>query len=184
MPRVCSREGCGQRLVRDGGAPDYHRHFCSASCKNSDKREKMQAKRARLKQGKCPLCGRGVQDALLNAGVPRAFPCATKSSGTPESARTQLGPLRSRTERPRSTMGGFLICTRLHLSPWRCLLRLLLRPQSKPLRLPAASRTCLDDTGAQRRRSAAAVASKPVRNAAPVKSWWMLYRHRHRIGFR
>lgn len=49
MPRVCAREGCGKRLVRKDGTPDYHRHFCSSECKNADKREGMQEKPGRQK---------------------------------------------------------------------------------------------------------------------------------------
>jgi endogenous inhibitor of DNA gyrase (YacG/DUF329 family) len=45
MPRVCAREGCGKRLIRKEGSPDYHRHFCGPECKNADKRERMQEKR-------------------------------------------------------------------------------------------------------------------------------------------
>jgi len=58
MPRVCSREGCGNKLLRKNGGADYRRHFCSSQCKNADKREKMQARRTRAAGGKCPTCGR------------------------------------------------------------------------------------------------------------------------------
>jgi hypothetical protein len=58
MPRICGREGCGNRLSRSDGTPDYRRHFCSSQCKNADKREKMQSRRARLRTEKCPTCGR------------------------------------------------------------------------------------------------------------------------------
>ena len=57
MPRVCAREGCGKRLIRYDGTPDYHRHFCGSECKNADKRERMKAKRQQAKVGSCPLCG-------------------------------------------------------------------------------------------------------------------------------
>lgn len=71
MPRVCAREGCGKRLIRKNGTPDYHRHFCSSECKNTDKRERIQAKRQQAKAGSCPLCGHKGQKPTANAGVPR-----------------------------------------------------------------------------------------------------------------
>ncbi len=71
MPRVCSREGCGQPLLRKDGTPDFHRHFCGTACKNADKREKIQAKRAQTRKGKCSLCGRRPQSLALDGDVPR-----------------------------------------------------------------------------------------------------------------
>jgi endogenous inhibitor of DNA gyrase (YacG/DUF329 family) len=70
MARVCAREGCGTRLVRRDGTPDYRRHFCSAVCKNMDKRERMQSRRVKAKNNRCPLCGHGSQ-AAQNSRVPR-----------------------------------------------------------------------------------------------------------------
>jgi hypothetical protein len=49
MPIVCAHGGCGKRLLRKDGAPDYHRHFCGSQCKNADKRERMQEKRRQAK---------------------------------------------------------------------------------------------------------------------------------------
>ncbi len=57
MPRICGREDCGKRLVGKNGSPDFRKHFCSAECSRADRREKMQAKRAKLKTGRCPTCG-------------------------------------------------------------------------------------------------------------------------------
>jgi len=57
MPRVCSRAECGKLLLNRDGGPDYRRHFCGDECSRTDRRERMQAKRARLKTDRCPLCG-------------------------------------------------------------------------------------------------------------------------------
>ena len=57
MPRVCNREGCGQRLVGKNGTPDYHRHFCGPECLRADKRERLQVRREKLKKVRCPVCG-------------------------------------------------------------------------------------------------------------------------------
>ena len=59
MPRICSREGCGRPLLKKDRTPDYRRHFCTGTCKNADKRERMRAKRALAANGRCPTCGRG-----------------------------------------------------------------------------------------------------------------------------
>jgi len=58
MPRVCSRADCGMMLLKRDGTPDHHRQFCSDDCSRADRREKMQALRAKLKTGRCPTCGR------------------------------------------------------------------------------------------------------------------------------
>lgn len=72
MPRVCNREGCGRPLVKKDGSPDLRRHFCGRDCKNVDKRERMQAQRAKFSGGKCPRCGRkSAQDSNSNYAVPR-----------------------------------------------------------------------------------------------------------------
>lgn len=71
MPRVCARENCGRRLVRKDGTPDYRRHFCGTKCKNEDKRERIQAKRNKAKEGGCPLCGHRIQSFTQNTRVPR-----------------------------------------------------------------------------------------------------------------
>jgi hypothetical protein len=71
MPRVCAREGCGKRLVRKDGTPDYRRHFCARECKNADKRERMQEKRQQAKAGSCPLCGHKPQSLAPDTAVPR-----------------------------------------------------------------------------------------------------------------
>jgi hypothetical protein len=57
MPRICSREGSGKQLVNSDGTPDYRRQFCGDECSLADRRERMQAKRARLKTGRRPTCG-------------------------------------------------------------------------------------------------------------------------------
>jgi hypothetical protein len=57
MPRVCSRAGCGKALLQRDGTPDYRRHFCGDQCSRADRRERIQAERARLKTGRCPTCG-------------------------------------------------------------------------------------------------------------------------------
>ena len=68
--RVCNREGCGKKIVSKEGLPDYRRHFCSSDCLRLDKRERVRARRVRLKNGSCPYCGRkAVQDASLNGLV-------------------------------------------------------------------------------------------------------------------
>lgn len=71
MPRVCAREGCGKRLIRKDGTPDYRRHFCETGCKNADKRERMQAKRQQAQTSSCPLCGHKTQRLAQNTCVPR-----------------------------------------------------------------------------------------------------------------
>lgn len=58
MARICNREGCGKRIVAKDGTPDYRRHFCGSACLKIDKRERLQAKRARLENRRCPHCGR------------------------------------------------------------------------------------------------------------------------------
>ncbi len=58
MPRICNREGCGKRILAKDGSPDYRKHFCGAMCLKIDKRERLQAKRARLDGRRCPHCGR------------------------------------------------------------------------------------------------------------------------------
>lgn len=51
MPRFCMR-GCGSQ-VRG------RQKFCSAQCRNQDKREQMQQKRSNARKSeKCPTCGR------------------------------------------------------------------------------------------------------------------------------
>jgi endogenous inhibitor of DNA gyrase (YacG/DUF329 family) len=72
MPRICAHEGCGRRLLRKDGRPDYRRHFCSRHCKKVDKREHMQAKRENLKSGRCPTCGHNrVGNEVSDTRVPR-----------------------------------------------------------------------------------------------------------------
>ena len=58
MPRICNREGCGKRIVARDGNPDYRKHFCGPACLKIDKRERLQAKRVRLENQRCPRCGR------------------------------------------------------------------------------------------------------------------------------
>lgn len=64
MPRICNREGCGRRIVAGNGTPDYRKHFCGAACLKIDKRERLQAKRARLAAFRCPHCGRRAAPAV------------------------------------------------------------------------------------------------------------------------
>jgi len=58
MARICNREGCGKRIVAKDGSPDYRKHFCGSACLTIDKRERLQAKRVRLENQRCPHCGR------------------------------------------------------------------------------------------------------------------------------
>lgn len=58
MARVCNREGCGEWIVGKDGSPDYRKHFCSPACLRIDKRERLLAKRSRLKDRRCSHCGR------------------------------------------------------------------------------------------------------------------------------
>lgn len=58
MPRICNREGCGKRILDKDGGPDYRKHFCGPACLRIDKRERLLAKRDRLKTQRCPQCGR------------------------------------------------------------------------------------------------------------------------------
>lgn len=91
MPRVCSREGCCRRLVGKDGSADYRRHFCSPECKNADKREKMQAKRKQVKDGRCPLCGH----KRVNDSSDGLVPCHTDPASRNQSAsegRRPVGP--------------------------------------------------------------------------------------------
>jgi hypothetical protein len=60
MPRICSREGCGTRLMDRHGHPDYGRYFCSAECKKIDKRDRRRARLAEFSGKKCPYCGRSL----------------------------------------------------------------------------------------------------------------------------
>ena len=57
MARVCNREGCGRRIVAKDGSPDYRKHFCGPACLKIDKRERLQAKRVRLGNQRCPIVG-------------------------------------------------------------------------------------------------------------------------------
>lgn len=67
MPRICNREGCGKRIVAKDGSPDYRKHFCGSACLKIDKRERVQAKRARVENGRCPHCGRKPTLAVIPA---------------------------------------------------------------------------------------------------------------------
>jgi hypothetical protein len=82
MPRVCNREGCGRRIVAKDGSPDYRKHFCGSPCLKIDKRERLQAKRARLANGRCPHCGRkSVVGGVVDVGSE-----VHESEGHPEMA--------------------------------------------------------------------------------------------------
>lgn len=72
MPRICNREGCGKRIVAKDGSPDYRKHFCCPACLKIDKRERLQAKGARLEGRRCPHCGR--KSALAVVSVLSAKP--------------------------------------------------------------------------------------------------------------
>lgn len=52
-PRVCVC-GCGKKLLRRNGAPDYSRIFFDAECRNLDKARRMQAKRKKQPRGARP----------------------------------------------------------------------------------------------------------------------------------
>lgn len=67
MPRICNREGCGKRIVGKDGSPDYRKHFCGSACLKIDKRERLQSKRARLENRRCPHCGRKPTLAVIPA---------------------------------------------------------------------------------------------------------------------
>lgn len=67
MARVCNREGCGNRIVDEGGRPDYRKHFCGPACLKIDKRERLQAKRLRLENQRCTHCGRKPMHAVTVA---------------------------------------------------------------------------------------------------------------------
>lgn len=68
MSRVCNREGCGKRILGKDGSPDYRKHFCGSACLRIDKRERLLARRNRLKTGRCPHCGRKPISAALSNG--------------------------------------------------------------------------------------------------------------------
>jgi len=75
MPRVCIREGCGVRLVKKNGRPDFRRRFCSREHKNADKLERIQLFRANARGQKCPKCGRrSTGDHRFRRGVLRHTP--------------------------------------------------------------------------------------------------------------
>lgn len=93
MPRVCNREGCGKRIVTKDGRPDYRKHFCDAACLRVDKRERLFAKRDRLRGRRCPQCGRrstftvipavssepvGASDSSCDGGVKLHNPAANE----------------------------------------------------------------------------------------------------------
>lgn len=67
LPRVCNREGCGKRIVAKDGSPDYRKHFCGAVCLRIDKRERLVAKRERIRGRRCPQCGRRPAFAVIPA---------------------------------------------------------------------------------------------------------------------
>jgi hypothetical protein len=75
MPRICNREGCGRRIVAKDGSPDYRKHFCGAACLKIDKRERLQAKRARLEGCRCPHCGRKSGPAVVSL-LPATLHCS------------------------------------------------------------------------------------------------------------
>jgi hypothetical protein len=58
MPRICNREACGKRILTKDGRPDYRKHFCGSLCLKIDKRERLEAKRTRLRGKRCSVCGR------------------------------------------------------------------------------------------------------------------------------
>jgi rRNA maturation protein Nop10 len=71
MPRICNREGCGRQILTKDGSPDYRKHFCGAACLKIDKRERLQAKRSRLKGRRCPHCGRKSALAVVSLLPPK-----------------------------------------------------------------------------------------------------------------
>jgi len=72
MPRVCNREGCGNRIVANDGSPDYRKHFCGPACLKIDKRERLQEKRSRLENRRCSHCGRKPMPAVTPAVLSEA----------------------------------------------------------------------------------------------------------------
>lgn len=66
MPRICNLSGCNKPLLRKDGTPDFRRHFCSKACLAIDKRERLQAKKNRLKNHRCPHCGRSPVPAAAS----------------------------------------------------------------------------------------------------------------------
>jgi hypothetical protein len=67
VPRICNREGCGRRIVAEDGSPDYRKHFCGSACLKIDKRERLQARRLRVKNQQCSHCGRKPMPAVTVA---------------------------------------------------------------------------------------------------------------------
>ena len=78
MGRTCVRTGCGIALLKPNGTPDFRRIHCSENCRRLERLEKLRAKRAALKNGKCPYCGRQSSgDARFRRGVKLHTPYKT-----------------------------------------------------------------------------------------------------------
>jgi len=98
MPRVCNRGGCGKPIVGKDGRPRYDRHFCSASCRREDKRERVSEMRRKSRISVCPTCGRKAgKDASQNTAVKLHkassvnFPGPTGTNHADESRSLSIG---------------------------------------------------------------------------------------------
>lgn len=81
MPWVCNREGCGKRIEAKDGSPDNRKHFRGAACLGIDKRERLLAKRIRLKDRRRSQCGRKpVPGSRSNGGMKLHNPRAGTSA--------------------------------------------------------------------------------------------------------
>lgn len=55
MARFCIA-GCGTALKKDDGSTDYDRYFCSETCRNKDKAQRLRDQRAQMKKNGCSTC--------------------------------------------------------------------------------------------------------------------------------
>jgi len=91
MARICNRESCGKRIVAKDGSPDYRKHFCSPACLRSDKRERLLAKRERVKTQRCSQCGRKPVPNTFSNGRVKLHNAPADASAFPVGAQAQ-GP--------------------------------------------------------------------------------------------
>ncbi len=60
MARFCIA-GCGTELKKPDGSTDYKKQFCSPTCRNQDKTQRMRDMRTTIKkQDRCPKCGQVI----------------------------------------------------------------------------------------------------------------------------